>query len=85
MNNVFEVQATFEGTGDQEIEFHELMTSLVLCNLGSTRITFATRSIEFSIAPYMVFDEVLDPFHKIKISGEGSYMGYVRRRRNDTS
>lgn len=71
---------SFSGTGNKTVTFPNVASFLVFFNDGTTDITIKAGQFQTIVKGGDAFDERLDPFSKLSITGSGSYHGYVRVR-----
>lgn len=68
----------FIGTEDKTIALPNVASYLVIYNDGSSEINVKAGQFMTVIKAGDAFDERLDPFDSITITGTGDYHGYVR-------
>lgn len=81
------IASTAFKNGDSPHVFSKHYNSLCLVNNGDSDLSFElhtnayqteTPHFNFTLAPGEVFDETVNPFSSIKVTGSGSYKGFVR-------
>lgn len=71
---------SFSGTGTSTFIIPNVASFLVFFNDGTTDITIKAGQFQTVVKGGDAFDERLDPFSRLTITGNGSYHGYVRVR-----
>lgn len=68
----------FSGTGNKTVNLPNVATYLVVFNDGASDITVTAGQFQTVVKGGDAFDERLDPFNRVTISGTSAYHGYVR-------
>jgi hypothetical protein len=76
----FIAREPFKQGGPNPIKFNSRYESLRIINTGAGDLTFSVSDyFAYTLSPGEVFDEQVDPFDTLKIAGNGSYRGFVRK------
>lgn len=68
----------FNGTGNTTIKFNGAYDELFIINDGSTDLVFTAGFFTFTMKPGETFNEEINTFNSVKITGTGAFRGYVR-------
>lgn len=82
--NEFKAKDAFAGSSTKVINFSQTVNSFVICNDGSSNLTFTILGNTYTLRPGYTFDEELEPFTTATITATDAYFGYVRRRKDET-
>lgn len=76
----FIAREPFSQSGPNPIKFNGRYESLRIINTGADELTFSISPyFSYTLTPGEVFDEQVDPFDTLKITGDGTYRGFVRK------
>ncbi|GAB6927113.1 hypothetical protein JCM10914A_10960 [Paenibacillus sp. JCM 10914] len=76
----FIAREPFKGNESTTIKFRDRYQSLRIINIGANDLTFRLSPwFEYTMLPGEIFDERVDSFETLMITGNGPYKGLVRR------
>lgn len=78
----FMAREPFNGAGNQMIKFNDRYQSLRIINTGADNLTFSISPyFTYTMSPGEIFDEQVDSFTTLEITGSNNsmYRGFVRR------
>lgn len=76
----FLARGPFNGTGSKTFELFEGYQSLRIINTGADDLTFSiSPHFTYTMSPGEIFDEQVDSFTVLKITGNSEFRGFVRK------